>query len=56
MLIIMLPTDAVCNDQSMFLFTILEKNQRLKFSQVSVTVLKKMTNYQEPRVKLTIHN
>ena len=29
------------------------KEKRLKFSQGSVTVLKKMGNYQEVRVKLT---
>ena len=34
-------TDAACNDQSMFVLTILEKikETRLKFSQGSVTVL-----------------
>ena len=39
----------------MFVLRILEKNKeaRLKLSQGSVTVLWKMTNYQEARVKLT---
>ena len=39
----------------MFVLTILEKNKetRLKFSQGSVTVLSKIVNYQEARVKLT---
>ena len=39
----------------MFNLTILEKikETRLTFSQGSVTVLQKMANYQEPRVKLT---
>ena len=39
----------------MFVLTILEKNKetRLKFSQGSVTVLSKIANYQEVRVKLT---
>ena len=39
----------------MFVLTILEKIKkiRLKFSQGSVTVLSKIANYQEPRVKLT---
>ena len=43
------------NDQSMFVLKILEKikKKRLKFSQGSVTVLQKMANYQEARVKLT---
>ena len=47
-------TDA-SNDQSMFLLTILEriKQKRLKFSQGNVTVLYKMANYQEAKVKLT---
>ena len=39
----------------MFVLTFLEKIKeiRLKFSQGSVTVLWKMVNYQEARVKLT---
>ena len=39
----------------MFSLTILEKikETRLTFSQGSLTVLQKMANYQEPRVKLT---
>ena len=39
----------------MFALTILEKimETRLRFSQGSVTVLQKMENYQEARVKLT---
>ena len=39
----------------MFLLTILEKikETRLKLSQGSVTVLQKMTIYQEARIKLT---
>ena len=39
----------------MFILTILEKikETRLKFSQGSVTVLEKVANYQEARVKLT---
>ena len=43
------------NDESMFILTTLEKiNEiRLKFSQGRVTVLQKMTNYQEARNKLT---
>ena len=38
----------------MFVLKILEKikETRLKFSQRSVTVLKKMVNYEEARVKL----
>ena len=41
--------------ESMFILTILEKikDTRLKFSQGSVTVLQKMANHQEARVKLT---
>ena len=44
----------VSNIQSMFILKILEKiiETRLKFSQGSVTVLKKIANYQEARVKL----
>ena len=43
-------------NESMFDLTILEKikETRLKFSQESVTVLQKMVNYQEGRIKLTI--
>ena len=39
----------------MFLLTVLEKNKetRLKLSQGSVTVLWRMINYKEVRVKLT---
>ena len=39
----------------MFILTILEKikETRLKFSQRSITVLQKMENYQEARVKVT---
>ena len=39
----------------MFILTILQKikEKRLKVSQGSVTVLQKMANYQEARVKLT---
>ena len=39
----------------MFILMILEKNKesRLRFSQGNVTVLYKMANYQEMRVKLT---
>ena len=45
----------VSNIQSTFILKILEKiiETRLKFSQGSVTVLKKIANYQETRVKLT---
>ena len=41
--------------QSMFVLVILEKikETRLKFSLGSVTVLYKMANYEEARVKLT---
>ena len=41
--------------QSIFVLTIFRKHKktRLKFSQGSVTVLKKMANYQEVRIKLT---
>ena len=41
--------------QSMFALTILKKfkEKRRKFSQRSVTVLWKMANYEESRVKLT---
>ena len=41
--------------QTMFVLTILEKNQkaRLKFSQGSVSVLFETAEYQETRVKLT---
>ena len=47
--------DADDDAESMFILTILEKikETRLKFSQGSVTVLQKMANYQEARVKLT---
>ena len=43
------------NDESMFVLTILEKikETKLKFSQGSVTVLSKIANYEEARVKLT---
>ena len=43
------------NAQSIFVLTIFRKHKktRLKFSQGSVTVLKKMANYQEVRIKLT---
>ena len=43
------------NDHSMFVLTILEKikETRIKFSEESVTVLKKRANYQEARIKLT---
>ena len=39
----------------MFILTIVQKikETRLKFSQENVTILQKMTNYQEARVKLT---
>ena len=49
------PGDAVLGNESMFVLTILEeiKETRLKVSQGSVTVLWKMANYQEARVKLT---
>ena len=41
--------------QTMLVLTILEKirEMRLKFSQVSLTVLQKILNYQDARVKLT---
>ena len=41
--------------QSMFILIIFEKikETRLKFSQGNVTVLQKIANYQETRVKLT---
>ena len=41
--------------ESMFILTILEKNKetRVKCSQGSVTVLQKVADYQEARVKLT---
>ena len=43
------------NDQSIFVLTILEKIKEtiLNFSHESITVLQKMANYQETRVKLT---
>ena len=43
------------NDQSMFVLTILEKikETRLKFSQGTVILLRKIPNSQEARVKLT---
>ena len=49
-------TDAGGTDRFMFVLRSLEKikETRLKFSQVSVTVLYKMANYQ--KVKLKIHN
>ena len=44
-----------CNDQSMFILTILEKvkETRLKLSEERVTISWKMVNYQEARVNLT---
>ena len=49
------PDDAIGVGGNMFLLTILEKikETRLKFSQGSVTVLEKMANRQEVKVKLT---
>ena len=46
------------NVESLFILTILEKIEelRLTFSQGSVTLLQKMVNYQEARVKLTNTN
>ena len=46
------------NVESLFILTILEKIEelRLTFSQGSVTLLRKMVNYQEARVKLTNTN
>ena len=42
-------------NQSMFLLTFLEKirDTRIQFPEGSVTVLQKMANYEEVRVKLT---
>ena len=50
------PDNKIVANESMFDLTILEKikETRLKFSQESVTVLQKMVNYQEGRIKLTI--
>ena len=49
------PDDAIGVGRNMFILTILEKikETRLKFSQGSVTVLQKMANRQEVKVKLT---
>ena len=50
------PDNKIVANESMFDLTILEKikETRLKFSKESVTVLQKMVNYQEGRIKLTI--
>ena len=50
------PSNEILANESMFVLTTLEKikGRRLKFSQGSVTVLEKMANYQEARVKVTI--